>query len=122
MVNRCKRRSILILLFSIQILLLSCYTFLHYQNGETNVQIVTSDPVASAAHDDALPADIIEKTNRSALNENYRRPQINKLRVEENSLTLDKIQSLNISFVKDVDQQQTIVQCSLLPTNLGNRI
>lgn len=122
MVNRWKRRSLVILLFSVQIILLSCYTFLHYQNGEVNVQIITKDPSPTASHDDALPADLIEKTNRSALNGNYRHPQGVKSQLTENPPTREKLQSLNISFVKDVDQQETIVQCSLLPTNLGKII
>jgi hypothetical protein len=45
-----------------------------------------------------------------------------KFKEDNDSRTDENLRSLNISLVKDMDQQQTIVQCSVLPINLGNSI
>lgn len=119
MFNRLKRRSVLIIFFSIQLILLSSYTFLHYQNTELNDQISKSEQTTLSAHPDDLPAGLIEKSDRSSLNKNYKNPRIRHSQLGDNLPNSEKLQSLNISFVKDIDQEQTVIKCSLLPTNLG---
>ena len=122
MVNRFKRRSVLITFFSIQFILLSTYTFLYYQNGSTDVQITTTESSSSVSHDIVLPADLIEKSNRSTLDGNYRDPKLSKSQLKENLPSHGDLQLLNVSFVTDSAQEKIIVQCPLLSTHLGNTL
>lgn len=123
MVNRFKRRSVLILFFSIQFILLSSYTFLHYQNETKDDESHIPESSLSIVYDDiGLPADSIEKSNRSNLNGNYRDPKLSKTQLKENLPIVGELQSLNVSFVTDTAEEKTIVQCSLLPTHLGESL
>ena len=115
MCNRFKRRSCLILLFSIQIILFSTYVVVHYYNHNPNPATETAE-LNALTISDHLPAGFIEKKNRSLLKKNYKNKEF---RQKFNSRTNKKLESLNVSFVKDTDQQ-TVIQCPLLPVNLGN--
>ena len=120
MFNRFKRRPLLVLFFFIQFILFSTYTFIYYSNNDSNQEIIDVDPLTVSPVPDNLPASLIEKSNRSSLHQNYKSPRIQQFREDNDSRTDEKLKSLNISLVEDIDQQQTVVQCSILPTNLGN--
>ncbi len=93
MFNRIKRRSALITFFLIQFILFSTYIFKHYQYNDSDDVKNKSDQSTLSPKPDHLPAGLIEKSDRLLV---------------------------NVSLVKDVDQQQAIIQCSTLPTDLGN--
>ncbi len=116
MFNRIKRRSALITFFLIQFILFSTYIFKHYQYNDSDDVKNKSDQSTLSPKPDHLPAGLIEKSDRLLVNNNYKKTanQKNHLQSTEN------IESLNVSLVKDVDQQQAIIQCSTLPTDLGN--
>jgi hypothetical protein len=120
MVNRCKRRPLLIVFFSIQFILFSIYTFLYYQNNYSDDSVKIIDKTTISPAIDHLPANLIEKSDRSVLNKNYKIPKIQHLKLKNNLPNSEKLQELNVSFVKDIDQEQTLVQCPILPTNLSN--
>jgi len=122
MVNRCKRRPLLIVFFSIQFILFSTYSFIYYQNNYSNdpVKVVPDQPTISPAVGH-LPANLIEKGDRSMLNKNYKNPRKEQHSKLKNDLpNSEKFKELNVSFVKDIDKEQTLVQCPILPTNLSN--
>ena len=119
MFNRLKRRSTLIIFFFIQFILLSSYTVLRYQEKESNEQRIESTTTAAARPDD-LPASLIEKSDRSALKKNYKHLELRSAQSDDDRLNNEKLQLLNVSFVKDTDPQQTVIKCPLLPANLGN--
>ncbi|CAF3751224.1 unnamed protein product [Rotaria magnacalcarata] len=119
MCNRCKRRPLLILLFFTHIILFSTYTFIHYQSNASYDDLKNNSLTIILAPD-RLPANLIEKTDRSHLNKNYRNSKIQQK--TDPSPTKEKLESLNVSYVADIDQQETIVQCSILPTNLVGRV
>ncbi len=119
MFNRLKRRSVLIIFFFIQLILLSSYTFLHYQNTESDNQIIKPKQSTLAPRPDDLPASIIEKSDRSSLDKNYKKPRVRHQQSDNDRSIDEKLQSLNVSIVKDIDQEQTVIKCSLLPTSLG---
>jgi hypothetical protein len=116
MVNRCKRRSVLIFFFFIQFILFSSYAYTYYQNNESNGQRTSDQSTLSPAPKD-LPAEFIEKSDRSSLNKNYKNSDS---QLKNDLPTNDKLESLNVSFITETDSQQTIVQCPILPTNLGH--
>jgi hypothetical protein len=123
MVNRCKRRSLLIGFFLIQFILFSSYTYNYYQNNNNNNssdQIKKSDRATISPGKENLPASLIEKGDRSELNKDYKDPKNRKSQLKNDLVTSEKLQELNVSFVKDIDQQQTLIQCPLLSTNLGS--
>jgi hypothetical protein len=122
MLNRFKRRPFLVLFFFIQFILFSTYTFTYYSNNNSNEVIIDVDPLTVSPIPDHLPASLIEKSNRVWLHKNYRNSRMQKFKDDNDSRTDENLRSLNISLVKDMDQQQTIVQCSVLPINLGNSI
>ncbi|CAF0929918.1 unnamed protein product [Rotaria sordida] len=117
MYNRLKRHSLLILICFIHVILFSIYTYVHYQNNVSN-DARKNDQSTELLTSDHLPADSIEKADRSLLH-NYRN---SKFQQDINLPTNEKLKSLNISFVKDTDQQQMIVQCSILPLTLVGRV
>jgi len=117
MVNRCQRRLLLILFFLIQFILFSSYTYRYYQNNDFQIDQSTT---TTTILQDLLPADLIEKSNRLLLKKNYKNSKNSHSQSKNDLLTNEKLQTLNISFVQDIDQQKTIVQCPLLPTNLGS--
>jgi hypothetical protein len=120
MFNRLKRRSVLIIFFFIQLVLLSSYTFLHYQNSQSDNQIIKPEQPTLLHQPADLPASLIENSDRSSLDKNYKNPRIRHSKLKDDRLTNEKLQSLNVSFAKDIDQEQTVIKCPLLPTNLGN--
>jgi hypothetical protein len=115
MVNRIKRRSVLMIFFFIQFILFSTYIFKHYQNNDSDNVIVTSDHSTLSPAPENLPAGLIEKSDRLLEIKNYKNAGNQKIHVENN----EKIELLNVSIVKDFDQQQTLIQCAILPTDLG---
>lgn len=118
MVNRYKRRSILIIFFFIQIILFSTYTYIYYQNNyNTNDEKKTNDQSTISPSDSPLPASLIEKSDRKELNKNYKNLTIHQL--QNDSPTKDELEKLNVSFIHNNDQQQSVIQCPILPTNLG---
>ncbi|CAF2490639.1 unnamed protein product [Rotaria sp. Silwood2] len=119
MCNRLKRRPLLVLIVFIHIVLFSTYTFIHYENNVSN-DVIRSDRSIELLTPELLPARLIEKANRSLLNKNYRNPKFQNNNID--SRTNEKLESLNVSFVKDIDQKQMIVQCPILPMNLVGRI
>ena len=119
MFNRLKRRSVLAIFFFIQLILLSSYTFLHYQNTESDTQIIKPEKSTLPPKPDDLPASLIEKGDRTLLDKNYKKPKLRHFQPNNERLTDEKLESLNVSIVKDIDQQQTLIKCSLLPTALG---
>jgi len=121
MFNRCKRHPVLIIVFLIQFILFSSYTYIYYQN-KLNDEIIKPDQSTLTPSPDLLPASLIEKSDRSLLNKNYKNPKIRQFELKDDLPTNEKLEALNVSFVKDIDQQQTIVQCPLLPTNLVGRV
>lgn len=116
MCNRCKRRPLLILLFLIHIILISIYILVHYQSNDSHEEI-KNNPLTVVLVPEQLPANLIEKSDRSLLDKNYRKSKVKQVNATHSK---EKLESLNVSFVSDNDRQRSIIQCSILPGNLGN--
>ena len=118
MFNRFKRHPLLVVFFLFQFFLLSTYTFLYYQN-DSSTDVSKTHLVTLSTAPENLPANLIEKSPREFLNENYK-----NFRMEKSNLTKSTIdlKLLNVSFVSDVDQAKSLIQCPILPPNLVGRL
>ncbi|UJR38241.1 hypothetical protein I4U23_030914 [Adineta vaga] len=108
MFNRGKRRPLFVLLLVLHLIVLSTYTILRYQTTtETETYpdrvLTEADPFAKPLPPGPLPADLIEKSERLLLHQNYKR--FNKQQI-----------------TKDENQKLTLAPCSLLPPNLVGRV
>ncbi|CAF0939723.1 unnamed protein product [Adineta steineri] len=118
-----KRKPLFILFFFTQFILFSTYTFFYYiNNNETNILTTDVDPLSVPSELHPLPASLLEKGDRSNLNENYKNSRIRTKRKFLHLKTNEDLKSLNVTSIKDIDQSQTIIQCPSLPPNLGGRI
>lgn len=118
MFNRFKRHPLLVAFFLLQFFLLSTYTFFYYQN-DSSIDVSKSHLVTLSAAPEDLPANLIEKFPREILSQNYKNFRIGKNKL--NNSTID-LKLLNISFVSDVDQTKSLIQCPILPPNLIGRL
>lgn len=118
MFNRFKRRPLLVAFFLIQLLLFSSYTYLFYQHDEPLEDASLS---AGKSINEDLPASSIESGARVLLHDNYKALKYRQLPKNKNAQSSEQLKSLNVSFVTENGSPETLVQCSLLPANLGKR-
>ena len=118
MFNRFKRHPLLVAFFLLQFFLLSTYTYFNYQN-DSSKDFSSINSVTLSAAPENLPANLIEQGERIHLNKNYKNSQQKRMNIVRSS---NELQSLNISFVSDVDPAKTLVQCPVLPPNLIGRL
>jgi hypothetical protein len=118
MFNRFKRRPLLVAFFVIQLLLFSSYTYVFYQHDDpSNDASLSSDKPIS----EDLPASSIENGARMLLRDNYKALKYRQPAKNKNVQSFEQLKSLNVSLVTEGDSQETLIQCSLLPPNLGER-
>lgn len=116
--TRSTRRSLLIGFFLVQFVLFSIYSFIHYQNDDEITD--ENEHFIAAAPPNDLPASRLEHGPRSYLIETYANVKAYLKDQKQDTRSYEKLKSLNVSFVTESDQQSTIVQCPILPPNLGN--
>ena len=120
MFNRLKRRPLLVTFFLIQFLLFSTYTYVFYRPNDSKDDLSKTDLSTISPAPADLPASFIEKSNRMLVKETYKDVHHLKLAPGNSTAIFEKLRQLNVSFIAEANHSNFIIQCPMLPQNLGN--
>lgn len=119
MLYRFKRHPLVVAFCLIQLILFSAYTYLFYQTSSTS-ENPNGNPWGVSVSPMDLPSSHIEQEDRPQLKKNYKALRLISSSSSEKRLpSVDEIKALNVSFVGEPHSNNTLIQCPVLPSNLG---